>query len=82
MDLHPKNKHLLRIESVSRVYHVKYSFLKKQICWHDLYSHVLFKGHSDHYWVRRQGATDVDWKNHRIVFLSIRHLLLCSACCE
>ncbi|XP_044057512.1 potassium voltage-gated channel subfamily KQT member 1.1 isoform X2 [Siniperca chuatsi] len=35
---------------------------------------------SDYHWIWRQSATNLDWKDHCILFLSLRHFLLCSAC--
>ncbi len=39
-------------------------------------------GDSNHYWLRRQGPSDLDRKDHCIMFLCLCHLLFCPPCCK
>ncbi|XP_058637858.1 potassium voltage-gated channel subfamily KQT member 1.1 isoform X5 [Onychostoma macrolepis] len=39
-------------------------------------------GDSNHYWLWRQGPSDLDRENHCIMFLCLCHLLFCPPCCK
>ncbi len=42
----------------------------------------ICSGDSNHYWLRRQGPSDLDRKDHCIMFLCLCHLLFCPPCCK
>jgi len=42
----------------------------------------ICSGDSNHYWLRRQGPSDLDREDHCIMFLCLCYLLLCPPCCK
>jgi len=42
----------------------------------------ICSGDSNHYWLWRQGPSDLDREDHCIMFLCLCHLLFCPPCCK